>query len=151
MRPAGLGSTTCDLHQTLGYRNQTIYHWDFGGGEADFKKALELNRNDTTAHQWYAEESGLDRPSTAVRWAGVQRGQARLLRLVSKPVATLDSVDVPRSAQGRAGVRFLPICWVSTYCDSPGTYFKKITSSRPSEWYDPPVAFFASLTGCRGR
>jgi len=29
--------------------------WDFAGGEAEFKKALELDPNDATAHQWYAE------------------------------------------------------------------------------------------------
>jgi tetratricopeptide (TPR) repeat protein len=29
--------------------------WDFAGGEAEFKKALELDPNDATAHAWYAE------------------------------------------------------------------------------------------------
>ena len=31
------------------------YDWDFAGGEAEFKKAIELDPNDATAHQWYAE------------------------------------------------------------------------------------------------
>ena len=31
------------------------YYWDFAGGEADFQKAFELDPDDATAHQWYAE------------------------------------------------------------------------------------------------
>jgi tetratricopeptide (TPR) repeat protein len=30
------------------------YDWDFAGGEAEFKKALELDPNDATVHWWYA-------------------------------------------------------------------------------------------------
>ena len=29
--------------------------WDFSGGEAEFRKALELDPSDATAHQWFAE------------------------------------------------------------------------------------------------
>ncbi len=31
------------------------YEWDFAGGEAEFRKALALDPNDATAHQWFAE------------------------------------------------------------------------------------------------
>jgi serine/threonine protein kinase/Tfp pilus assembly protein PilF len=31
------------------------YHWDWEGAEREFKRALELNPNYATAHQWYAE------------------------------------------------------------------------------------------------
>ena len=34
------------------------YEWDFAGGEAEFKKAFELDPNDATAHQWYAGHIG---------------------------------------------------------------------------------------------
>src|SRR5262249_6040841 len=30
------------------------YEWDFAGGEAEYKKAFELDPSDATAHQWYA-------------------------------------------------------------------------------------------------
>ena len=30
--------------------------WDFVGGEAEYKKALELDPNDFTAHHWYAQD-----------------------------------------------------------------------------------------------
>src|SRR5437870_3093710 len=30
------------------------YEWDFAGGEAQYKKAFELDPSDATAHQWYA-------------------------------------------------------------------------------------------------
>jgi eukaryotic-like serine/threonine-protein kinase len=32
------------------------YDWDFAGGEAEFKKALQIDPNDATTHQWYAEK-----------------------------------------------------------------------------------------------
>jgi len=32
------------------------YDFDFAPGEAEFKKALELDPNDATAHQWYSEK-----------------------------------------------------------------------------------------------
>jgi tetratricopeptide (TPR) repeat protein len=35
------------------------YDWDFAGGEAEYKKAFELDPNDATAHQWYAQDIGL--------------------------------------------------------------------------------------------
>ena len=31
------------------------YDWDFAGAEIEFKRAIELNPNYATAHQWYAE------------------------------------------------------------------------------------------------
>ena len=31
-----------------------IYDWDFGGGETEFKRAIELDPNYSTAHHWYA-------------------------------------------------------------------------------------------------
>jgi tetratricopeptide (TPR) repeat protein len=35
------------------------YDWDFAGGEAEFKKAFELDPNDATAHEWYAIDIGM--------------------------------------------------------------------------------------------
>ena len=48
-----LDATLARPHAVLG-RNEMNYDWDFAGGEAEFKKALELDPNDATAHQWYA-------------------------------------------------------------------------------------------------
>jgi serine/threonine protein kinase len=36
--------------------NYMEYDWDFTGGEAEYKKALELDPNDATARQWYAQD-----------------------------------------------------------------------------------------------
>ena len=41
-------------HAVLG-NSEMLNDWDFAGGEAEFKKALELDPNDATAHQWYGE------------------------------------------------------------------------------------------------
>jgi tetratricopeptide (TPR) repeat protein len=35
------------------------YDWDFAGGEAEYKKALALDPNDSTAHDWYALDISL--------------------------------------------------------------------------------------------
>jgi tetratricopeptide (TPR) repeat protein len=45
-------------HAVLG-SNEMEYEWDFARGETEFKKALELDPNDATAHQWYAEKIGM--------------------------------------------------------------------------------------------
>jgi len=36
--------------------NYMEYDWDFAGGEAEYKKAIELDPNDGTIHQWYAQD-----------------------------------------------------------------------------------------------
>jgi len=40
-------------HAVLGF-NEMLCDWDFAGGEAEFKKAFELEPNDAPAHQWHA-------------------------------------------------------------------------------------------------
>jgi tetratricopeptide (TPR) repeat protein len=32
------------------------HDWDFSGGEAEYRKALELDPSDATAHQWFAQD-----------------------------------------------------------------------------------------------
>ncbi len=56
-RALELDATLARPHAILGL-NQMEYEWDFAGGEAEFKKALELDPNDATVHQWYAEALG---------------------------------------------------------------------------------------------
>jgi DNA-binding winged helix-turn-helix (wHTH) protein/TolB-like protein/Tfp pilus assembly protein PilF len=34
---------------------KAFYEWDWAGAETEFKRAIELNPNYATAHQWYAE------------------------------------------------------------------------------------------------
>ena len=53
-----LDASLAHPHAVLG-SNEMEYDWDFAGGEAEFKKALELDPNDATAHQWYAERIGM--------------------------------------------------------------------------------------------
>jgi TolB-like protein/DNA-binding winged helix-turn-helix (wHTH) protein len=50
-----LDSTLAHPHAVLG-SNQMQYDWDFAGGEAEFKKSFELDPNDATARQWYADD-----------------------------------------------------------------------------------------------
>jgi tetratricopeptide (TPR) repeat protein len=38
--------------------NKMQFNWDFSGGEAEFRKAVELDPSDATAHQWLAENLG---------------------------------------------------------------------------------------------
>jgi tetratricopeptide (TPR) repeat protein len=53
-----LDATLAHPRAVLG-SNEMEYDWDFAGGEAEFKKALELDPNDAVAHQWYAFDIGL--------------------------------------------------------------------------------------------
>jgi len=49
-----LDSTLAHPHADLG-ANEMQYNWDFAGGEAEFRKAFELDPSDATAHQWFSE------------------------------------------------------------------------------------------------
>ena len=53
-----LDATLAHPHAVLG-GNEMEYDWDFAGGEAEYKKAFELDPNDATAHQWYAMDIGM--------------------------------------------------------------------------------------------
>jgi eukaryotic-like serine/threonine-protein kinase len=52
-----LDATLAHPHAVLG-ANEMEYDWDFAGGEAEYKKAFELDPNDATAHHWYAQDIG---------------------------------------------------------------------------------------------
>ncbi len=50
-----LDPTLARPHADLGLIKMD-YNWDFSGGEAEFRKAIELDPSDATAHQWFSEE-----------------------------------------------------------------------------------------------
>jgi len=50
-----LDRTLAHPHAVLG-SNEMLYEWDFAAGEAEFKRSFELDSNDATAHQWYAND-----------------------------------------------------------------------------------------------
>jgi serine/threonine protein kinase/tetratricopeptide (TPR) repeat protein len=56
-RALELDATLARPHAVLG-ANEMEYDWDFAGGEAEYKKAFELDPNDATAHHWYAQDIG---------------------------------------------------------------------------------------------
>jgi TolB-like protein/Tfp pilus assembly protein PilF len=49
-----LDQNLAEPHTTLGYLSLT-YDYDFAASEREFKRAIELNPNYATAHQWYGE------------------------------------------------------------------------------------------------
>jgi serine/threonine protein kinase/TolB-like protein len=53
-----LDPTLAHPHAVLGY-NEMQYDWDFAAGEAEFKKAFELDPNDATTHMWYGVTVGI--------------------------------------------------------------------------------------------
>ncbi len=53
-----LDPTLAHPHAVLG-SNEMQYDWDFAGGEAEFKESFELDPNDATARQWYADDIGM--------------------------------------------------------------------------------------------
>jgi eukaryotic-like serine/threonine-protein kinase len=38
--------------------NYMEFDWDFAGGESEYKKALQLDPNDATVHQWHGQDIG---------------------------------------------------------------------------------------------
>jgi TolB-like protein len=52
-----LDATLAQPHAILA-ANEMEYEWDFAGGEAEYKKALELDPNDAATHQWYSWDMG---------------------------------------------------------------------------------------------
>jgi TolB-like protein/DNA-binding winged helix-turn-helix (wHTH) protein/Tfp pilus assembly protein PilF len=49
-----LDNTLAEAHTSLAYVKY-YYDWEWSGAEQEFKRAIELNPNYATAHQWYAE------------------------------------------------------------------------------------------------
>jgi TolB-like protein len=52
-----LNATLAHPHAVLG-GNEMDYDWDFAGGEAEYKKAFELDPSDAIAHEWFAGDIG---------------------------------------------------------------------------------------------
>ena len=66
MRAVELDERLAEAHATLAYI-KTGYDWDWPGAEQEFRRAIELNPNYETAHQWYAEYlSGMGRHQEAI-------------------------------------------------------------------------------------
>ncbi len=49
-----LDPTMARPHADLGLAKMQ-YYWDFSGGEAEFRKAIEIDPSDATAHQWFSQ------------------------------------------------------------------------------------------------
>jgi len=62
-----IDNTLAEAQTSLAYVKYQ-YEWDWLGAESGFKRAIELNPNYATAHQWYALElAGLGRTDEAIR------------------------------------------------------------------------------------
>jgi TolB-like protein len=57
-RALELDPTLARPHAVLG-GSEMEFDWNFAGGEAEYKKAFELDPNDPTSHEWYAEKMGM--------------------------------------------------------------------------------------------
>lgn len=54
LRALEIAPDLAEAHTALAYAYAN-YDWDFAAAEREYKRALELNPTDATAHQWYAE------------------------------------------------------------------------------------------------
>jgi eukaryotic-like serine/threonine-protein kinase len=54
MQALKIDTSLAEAYVSLAYVKQ-LYEWDWPGAEKDFKRALELNPNYATGHQWYGE------------------------------------------------------------------------------------------------
>jgi tetratricopeptide (TPR) repeat protein len=53
MKALAIDDTIAEAHTSLAGVKE-LYEWDFAGAEREFKRAIELNPNYVTAHQWYS-------------------------------------------------------------------------------------------------
>lgn len=83
-RALELDPQLAEPHAALGFiRHQ--YEWNWEGAEQAYQRALSLNENYATAHQWYSIYlSSLDRPAEALR----QAERARELDPISTSIST---------------------------------------------------------------
>ena len=62
-----LDSNLAEAHNSLAYVKYQ-FDWDWSGAESEFQRAIELNPNYATAHQWYAIHlAGMGRMNEAIR------------------------------------------------------------------------------------
>lgn len=54
LKALAIDDTLAEAHNGLAYA-LFEYDWDFAGAEKEFRRAIELNPNYATAHQWYGE------------------------------------------------------------------------------------------------
>jgi eukaryotic-like serine/threonine-protein kinase len=105
-----LDATLARPHAVMGV-NEMQYDWDFAGGEAEFKKALELDPNDPTTHQWYAENLAFigGREREALAEANRARQLDPLSPIVSREIALIyimarrfdEAIAVCREEEGK--------------------------------------------------
>lgn len=60
-------------HHAMAWARYARY-WDFPGAEREFRRAIELNRNNVTAHVWYGMYLA-QRQRTAESWSEMQRAK----------------------------------------------------------------------------
>src|SRR5580658_9196100 len=88
-----LDPTLAHPHAVLG-GNYMEYDWDFAGGEVEYKKAFELDPNDATAHQWYAQDISWIGGREQEALAEIKRAQQLdpLSPIISSNVGTVQAV-----------------------------------------------------------
>jgi DNA-binding winged helix-turn-helix (wHTH) protein/TolB-like protein/Tfp pilus assembly protein PilF len=70
MRALELDERLAEAHAALAFIKAS-YDWDWPGAESEYRRAIELNPNYETAHQWYAEYlSGMGRHEEAIAEIG---------------------------------------------------------------------------------
>jgi len=83
MKALEIDDAISEAHASLGWAKLTL-DWDWAGAEKEFQRALELNPNYATAHQWYADYlTVVGRPDEAQ--ASMKRAQQ--LEPVSLPIS----------------------------------------------------------------
>jgi predicted Zn-dependent protease len=89
-----LDATLAHPHADLG-ANEMEYDWDFAGGEAEYKKAFELDPNDATAHHWYAQDIGWigGRGQEAIAEANRAHQLEPLSPIITYEVGSIHSVE----------------------------------------------------------
>src|SRR6202521_5679114 len=151
-----LDATLAHPHAVLG--NIEMDGWDFAGGEAEYKKALELDPNDATAHQWYAMDIGSigGREQKAISEANRAHQLDPLSPIISYRVGAIH-IWARQYDEGAASCQKLanenPTFAVAHVCLANGYWGKRMYPQVIEEWKaygqlsrDPNESEFASAT-----
>ena len=128
-------------HAVLG-RNEMEYDWDFAGGEAEYRKAFELDPNDATARHWYAEDIGWigGREQEAIAEVNRARQLDPLSPIITSSVGTVH-IEVrqydraietcKKSANENPTFAQAPFVWPRLIGESAGTH-RRLRNSGPT-------------------
>jgi TolB-like protein/DNA-binding winged helix-turn-helix (wHTH) protein/Tfp pilus assembly protein PilF len=157
-----LDPSSADAHASLGFATM-YFDWDFQQAEKEFRRAIDLNRNAPTAHQWYGYLlTAMEHPKEAL----AEIEQARKLDPLSVPINTDAGFMYYYSGRSEEALRFVRTAlemnpkfplghfWLGRIYTSQGRYddaLAEFTAVGPLRSWQPTMSSLGFLYGVWGK